>query len=73
MRKHLSLVFFILASALILLQLLSSLTVLQREQRQNQVLHSISRHVTDDNSLPQSSKPQVDFQKLAEELQDVAY
>ena len=73
MRKNLSLVFFVLASALILLQLVSSFTVLNREQRQNQVLHSISRQITEQTISPDVSKPQLDYQKLAEDLTDIAY
>ena len=72
MRKHFSLVFFCLATVLILLQLLSSLMELTQEQRQNQALHVITR-VTEKVPVVETSKPQIDFKKIAQEMEHEQY
>ncbi|MBE1273595.1 hypothetical protein [Enterovibrio baiacu] len=72
MRKHLSLVFFCLATVLILLQLLFSLMELTQDQRQHQILHVITRTI-EKAPVMEAPTPHIDFKKMAQEMEQEKY
>lgn len=72
MRKHISLVFFILASVVILLQLALSFVALLDEQSHNQLLHTATSQ-TKKIIVPETAKPKIDFKKMAEEMSHEKY
>lgn len=67
MRQRISLTFYCVASAVILLQLTTSFISLNSEQTQQQLLHTVTKRA---EKVPVviESKPQIDFKQMAQDL-----
>ena len=74
MRQRISLLFYCLASVVIMLQIGSSLMALNVQEHQHAVLHSVSRQAdSQTNVVEQSTTPKVDFQQMAKDLTQEKY
>jgi len=67
MRQRISLVFYCLASVVIVLQLATSFVSLSSEQTQLQLLHTVTKQA-EKVSVVVESKPKIDFKQMAQDL-----
>ena len=72
MRKYISLVFFSMASVVILLQLGISFIAISNEQSHNQLLHTVTSQ-TKKIITPKTTNPKIDFKKMAEDMSHEKY
>lgn len=72
MRQRISFAFYCLASVVILLQLATSVITLNKEKSQQQLLHSVTTRVEKPTEVVESM-PQIDYKKLALDLEAVEY
>ncbi|HAS62921.1 MAG TPA: hypothetical protein DCS35_10285 [Vibrio sp.] len=67
MRQRISLVFYCLASVVIVLQLATSFVSLSSEQTQLKLLHTVTKQA-EKVSVVVESKPKIDFKQMAQDL-----
>ena len=74
MRQRISLLFYCLASVVIMLQIGSNLMALGSVDHQHTLLHSVSRQTeAQTKAVEQSTAPTVDFQQMAKDLTQEKY
>ncbi|MDV5169309.1 hypothetical protein [Photobacterium rosenbergii] len=74
MRQRISLIFYCLASVVIVLHIGSNLMTLGSADHQHTVLHSVTRQTEAQTKIvEQSTAPTVDFQQMAKDLTQEKY
>ncbi|PSV20631.1 hypothetical protein [Photobacterium leiognathi] len=72
MRQYISMAFYCLASVVIVLQLSTSFISLTNEQTSQQLLHIVTKQ-TEKEPVVVESKPQIDYQQMAEDMAQESY
>ena len=67
MRQHISMVFYALASVVIVLQLATSFISLNNEQTQQQLLHTVTKH-KEKAPVVVESRPKIDYKQMAQDM-----
>ncbi|KHT62058.1 hypothetical protein RJ45_19230 [Photobacterium gaetbulicola] len=74
MRQRISLLFYCLASVVIILQIGTSFIAISSDSHQQSILHSVSRQVESPaGSKEHHSAPKVDFRQMAKDLTQEKY
>lgn len=72
MRKYLSIIFYCLASLLIVTQLSMNYVKVNQENKSNEVIHSVSRE-KNNTIKKETTAPQVNYQEVGSQLTDEKY
>ena len=72
MRQHIAMVFYCLASVMIIMQLSISFISLSNEQTTQKLLHIVTKQA-EKASVVVESKPQIDYQQMAEDMAQESY